>query len=104
MWETAIKFYYEKQKTFSGPLLKNNFTQLEKTINREFLKETMELTKEFDNIGNDDASAILTEMRDDIEKFREKLWLIELLATEALIKRPIYFKEITEVCNLSVKL
>lgn len=64
----------------------------------------MELTKEFDNIGNDDASAILTEMRDDIEKFREKLWLIELLATEALIKRPIYFKEITEVCNLSVKL
>lgn len=34
MWETAIKFYYEKQKTFSGPLLKNNFTQLEKTINK----------------------------------------------------------------------
>lgn len=28
MWETAIKFYYEKQKTFSGPLLKNNFQQL----------------------------------------------------------------------------
>ena len=28
MWDTAIKFYYEKQKTFSGPLLKNNFTQL----------------------------------------------------------------------------
>lgn len=45
MWETAIKFFYEKQKTFSGPLLKNNFAQLEKTINREFLKETMELTK-----------------------------------------------------------
>lgn len=41
MWEIAIKFYYEKQKTFSGPLLKNNFTQLEKTINKEFLKETV---------------------------------------------------------------
>ena len=41
MWDTAIKFYYEKQKTFNGPLLKNNFAQLEKSINREFLKETM---------------------------------------------------------------
>ena len=38
MWETAIKFFYERQKTKNGPLLKNNFTQLEKTINREFLK------------------------------------------------------------------
>ena len=104
MWETAIKFYYEKQKTFSGPLLKNNFQQLEKTINREFLKETMELTKEFDNIGNDDASNILVEMKADIEDFREKLWLIELLATEALMKRPVYFKEISEVCELNVKL
>lgn len=28
MWDTAIKFYYEKQKTFNGPLLKNNFAQL----------------------------------------------------------------------------
>lgn len=60
MWEAAIKFYYEKQKTESGPLLKNNFTQLEKTINREFLKQTMQLTKQFDNIGNDNASAVLT--------------------------------------------
>ena len=34
MWDTAMKFYYEKQKTFSGPLLKNNFQQLEKSINR----------------------------------------------------------------------
>ena len=28
MWDTAIKFFYEKQKTFSGPLLKNNYQQL----------------------------------------------------------------------------
>jgi hypothetical protein len=31
-------------------------------------------------------------MKEDIEHFREKLWLIELLATEALMKRPTYFK------------
>ena len=41
----------------------------------------MELNKEFDNLSNDDASAVVAEMKEDIENFREKLWLIELLAT-----------------------
>jgi hypothetical protein len=40
-----MKFDFEKQKTFNGPLLKNNFAQLEKLVNKEFLKETMELGK-----------------------------------------------------------
>jgi hypothetical protein len=31
-------------------------------------------------------------MKEDIEKFREKLWLIELLTTDALIKKPHYWK------------
>jgi hypothetical protein len=38
MWGTAIKFDLEKQKTINGPLLKNNFAALEKSINREYLK------------------------------------------------------------------
>lgn len=45
MWEVAIRFHTEKQKTFSGPLYRNNYAQLEKLITREFLKETMELSK-----------------------------------------------------------
>lgn len=45
IWNTAMKFDFEKQKTFNGPLLKTNFTQLEKLVNREFLKETIELNK-----------------------------------------------------------
>ena len=76
MWGTAIKFDLEKQKTINGPLLKNNFAVLEKSINREYLKQTMQLIKEFDNLGNETASNIITEMKEDIEKFREKLWLI----------------------------
>ena len=76
MWGTAIKFDLEKQKTINGPLLKNNFAALEKSINREYLKQTMQLIKEFDNLGNETASNIITEMKEDIEKFREKLWLI----------------------------
>lgn len=101
IWNTAMKFDFEKQKTFNGPLLKNNFTQLEKLVNKEFLKETMELGKEFDSLNNDLASNIISEMKEDIEKFREKLWLIELLTTDALIKKPHYWKEISEACKLS---
>lgn len=36
----------------------------------------MELGKEFDSLNNDLASNIIVEMKEDIEKFREKLWLI----------------------------
>jgi len=31
-------------------------------------------------------------MKEDIENFRETLWLIELLTTEALIKKQHYWK------------
>lgn len=34
MWEIAIRFHSEKQRTFSGPLYKNNSQQLDKLINR----------------------------------------------------------------------
>ena len=96
-----MKFDFEKQKTFNGPLLKNNFNQLEKMVNREFLKESIELMKEFDNLNNDNASNIITAMKEDIEKFREILWLVELLTTDALIKKPHYWKEISDACKLS---
>lgn len=100
MWATAIKFDLEKQKTVNGPLLKNNFAQLEKSINREYLKQTIELMKEFDNLNNETASNIINAMKQDIEKFRETLWLIQLLTTEALIKKLHYWKEISDACNV----
>lgn len=45
IWSTAMKFDYEKQNTFNGPLLKNNYAQLEKRINKESLKDSIELIK-----------------------------------------------------------
>lgn len=36
----------------------------------------------------------------DIEKFREKLWVIELLTTEAMIKKPNHWKELFKECDL----
>lgn len=62
------------------------------------------MIKEFDTLNNDLATNIINEMKEDIEKFREKLWLIELLTTDALIKKPHYWKEISEACRLQTKL
>lgn len=45
MWDTAINFYYAKQNAFSRPLLKNNYKELQKMVNKEFFKETVELIK-----------------------------------------------------------
>ncbi len=66
IWNTAMKFDFEKQKTFNGPLLKNNFNQLQKLVNKQFLKQTIELTKEFDNLNNDLATSIIGAMKEDI--------------------------------------
>lgn len=64
------------------------------------MKDTIELMKEFDNLGNEAASNIINSMKEDIEKFRETLWLIELLTTEALIKKQHYWKEISDACGV----
>ena len=39
-------------------------------------------------------------MRADVEKFREYLWIIELLTTEAMIKKPQHWKDIFKECHL----
>jgi dynein heavy chain len=39
-------------------------------------------------------------MRNDVDKFREKLWLIELLTTEAMIKKLSHWKDIFKECNI----
>lgn len=56
--------------------------------------------KEFDNLNNEVASNIINAMKEDIEKFRETLWLIQLLTTEALIKKLHYWKEISDACGI----
>ena len=43
---------------------------------------------------------VAKEMKQDVEKFREKLWMIELLTTEAMIKKPAHWKDIFKECNI----
>jgi peptidyl-tRNA hydrolase len=36
-----------------------------------------------------------------VERFREKMWLIELLTTEAMTKKPATWKEIFRECGVT---
>jgi dynein heavy chain len=95
-----MEFDIEKRQCFEGPFLKLNFSKIEKRINQEFYRNSIQLTKALDDLGNENAQKVAAEFKKDIEKFREKLWLIELLTTEALVKKPAYWKEIAKECNV----
>ena len=58
------------------------------------------MVKLFSDAGDDTAANIAREMKHDVEKFRERLWLIELLTTEAMIKKPAHWKDIFKECEL----
>lgn len=50
--------------------------------------------------GNDDvAGNIAKEMKADVEKFRERMWMIELLTTEAMTKKTSHWKDVFIDCG-----
>jgi len=40
-------------------------------------------------------------LKEDVESFKENLWLIELLTTEVMVKKPIYWKEVFQKCDIN---
>ena len=47
------------------------------------------------------ASIIAQTLIQDVQSFRKNLWLIELLTAEVMIKKPIYWKEVFEKCEIN---
>jgi dynein heavy chain len=43
---------------------------------------------------------VASSLKEEIFKFKEDMWLIELLTIEAMIKKPIYFREVFKECQL----
>lgn len=84
----------------TGPFLKLNFTAIEKRLNMDFLKQVIQLNKLMSDLDDPIAENVIVELKKDIETFREKLWVIDLLTTEAMIKKPIYWKEIAKECEI----
>lgn len=58
----------------------------------DYQREILRLLKYFTNIKNIVAHGVCEEAKKAMEKFREKLWLIENLTCEGLIKKPGLFK------------
>jgi hypothetical protein len=40
-------------------------------------------------------------MKRDMDDVKENIWMIEFLTVEAMIKRPIHYKELFRECNVS---
>lgn len=62
----------------------------------------MELEEESNFKYNLDAVKIASCLKEDTESFKLNLWLIELLTTEVMVKKPLYWKELFIKCEVPV--
>jgi hypothetical protein len=42
-------------------------------------------------------------MKKELELMKDRMWMIELLTMEAMIKRPNHFKDLLKECNIEVE-
>lgn len=57
---------------------------MEKKVNQTFYKECIKLNKTFLDLEDDVAANVTLELKKHIESFKEHMWMIELLSTEAM--------------------
>ena len=93
LWDMALEFHYDQESWLLGSFLKLNYATIEKKIDNCF-RETLKLQKLFGENEEEEASNIARVLRTKIEKFKEDLWLVELLTSEAMIKKPAYWKDV----------
>ena len=67
---------------------------------QQYLRESLKLIKFFNEIEDDTALNVIKDFKSDVDKFKEKLWMIELLTTEAMIKKPQHWKDLWKECEL----
>lgn len=53
-----MEFDIEKRQCNEGPFLKLNFTKIEKKINQEFYRNSIQLTKALDDLNNENAQKV----------------------------------------------
>ena len=65
-----------------------------------FFKESLKLQKGFNEKQEESATKIIRALREDIEKLRSKLWIVECLTNEAILKKPSIWKDVFRECEL----
>ena len=96
-----MEFDLDKQDWYSGPFLRLQFPPIEKKVGQHYIKEIYRLTKYFQELDDERPLTVVRELKQDVEKFREKMWLVELLTTEAITKKPQVWREIFKECEVS---
>lgn len=96
LWEMAVEFSFDQGEWLSSSFLKLAYGSIEKKVDTYF-RDTLKLQKLFGEAEEEEAGNIAQALRSDIERFREDLWLVELLTIEAMVKKPAYWKEIKEI-------
>lgn len=73
-------------------------------MNQTFYKECIKLNKTFLDLEDDVAANVTMELKKHIESFKENMWMIELLSTEAMttLKKSIgHWNEIFKAANIT---
>ncbi|EAR87528.2 hypothetical protein TTHERM_00069350 (macronuclear) [Tetrahymena thermophila SB210] len=100
LWELAFQLQIDRHKWMLGSLMKISFEQFKQKIleydhNKEEIKVKIQELVEDKSIIK-----VIQEIQKDIDQSREISWMIEYLTTEAMIKKPQFFKDLFRECNL----
>ncbi|CAD8161959.1 unnamed protein product [Paramecium pentaurelia] len=99
IWDLAIEFDIDKQEWYQGQFMKLQYSQIERKMIQYYQKETLILLKYFQDQSNDKALRLLNDLKKDLDKFKEVMWLIEFLNCEAIQKKPKIWDEIYAICG-----
>jgi dynein heavy chain, axonemal len=89
----------DKTEWLNGSFIKLISTNIEKKIDT-YLRDTLRIQKIFMDSQEENAFKITSLLKDDIEKFKENLWLVDYLTQEAFQKKPIYWRDLFRECDL----
>jgi len=86
-WELSYEFSLTRNEWLNTGILSMNYNILEKKIDNYYNKTSI-LQKYFSELpdGKNILKAIVS-FRKELDQLKEKVWLIELLTTEAMVKR-----------------
>ncbi|CAD8081115.1 unnamed protein product [Paramecium sonneborni] len=99
IWDLAIEYDIDKQEWYQGQFIKLQYSQVEQKMIQYYQKETMILIKFFQDNQNNQAMRLLKDLKKDLDKFKEIMWLIEYLNCEAIQKKPKIWDEIHAICG-----
>ncbi|KAM3134228.1 hypothetical protein pb186bvf_013648 [Paramecium bursaria] len=103
LWTLAAEFEDEKTTWTTGSFLKLIFGEIDSKVRQTYLKQANQLIKIFSDLGDDTAADVARKLKLSVEQFKEKLWLIELLTTEAMKTKLNMWNDIWRDTGLSEK-